>query len=82
MGAATDDFHEVVMAIVKNHDAEHDGEFTVRDSKKGRFQSVVVTINATGEPQLRALYEELKGSGPGTNGALITLSHNHRNPKK
>ncbi|MCL6269130.1 DUF493 domain-containing protein [Sansalvadorimonas sp. 2012CJ34-2] len=63
MGAVTEDFHEVVLSIVKNHDPEHNGEYTVRDSKKGRFQSVVVTINATGEPQLRALHEELKNSG-------------------
>ncbi len=63
MGNASENFPEFVLGVVKKHDKEHNGEYTSRDSRKGRFMSVVVTICATGEPQLRALHEELKASG-------------------
>lgn len=63
MGHAAEDFHEVVLSVVKNHDQEHNGEYAVRDSRKGKFVSVVVTIRATGEEQLSALHQELKDTG-------------------
>jgi uncharacterized protein len=36
---------------------------TVKDSSGGRFASVNLTIWATGEPQLKALFDDLKASG-------------------
>jgi hypothetical protein len=36
---------------------------TVNNSRNGRFCSVRLTMVATGEPQLQALFNELKASG-------------------
>ncbi|HTN32617.1 MAG TPA: DUF493 domain-containing protein, partial [Marinobacter sp.] len=36
---------------------------SVNESSKGRYSSVRLTISATGEPQLKALFEDLKASG-------------------
>jgi len=38
-------------------------DITVNDSSKGRFSSVQLKIVATGEAQLKALFEDLKASG-------------------
>ena len=49
-----------VYRIVGNHAAEFDAEAAqLRPSRNGRFLSVSVEIIATGEPQLKALHEEL-----------------------
>ena len=60
MGVAEDNFHEYVLEVVKRHAPDHGGEYSLRDSSKGRFVAVVVTINATGVEQLKALDVDLK----------------------
>ncbi|WP_281645130.1 DUF493 domain-containing protein [Parendozoicomonas sp. Alg238-R29] len=62
MGVADDGFHESVLEVVRKHAPDHDGQYTLRDSSKGRFVAVVVTIRATGEEQLRALHNDLKAN--------------------
>ena len=63
MGRAAPDYKDFVVEVMKKHDPSFNGEAEVKDSRTGKFQSVVVTICATGEPQLKALYEDLKASG-------------------
>ncbi len=60
MGIAEDNFPEFVVGIVSRHAPDHDGQYTLRDSSKGRFVAVVVNIHATGIEQLKALDTELK----------------------
>ena len=37
-------------------------KITVRDSSKGRWQSITLVITATGKPQLEAIFADLKTS--------------------
>ncbi|MGE0384213.1 MAG: YbeD family protein [Gammaproteobacteria bacterium] len=60
MGAAAQDFVDVVVGIMRNHvPAEDIGSVEVRDSRGGRYLSVTVTIRARSRPQLDAIYREL-----------------------
>ena len=53
-----------VVSACKRHAPELDeSAVSVKHSAEGRFISVTVTIIATGEPQLKALYEDLKLNG-------------------
>jgi putative lipoic acid-binding regulatory protein len=64
MGTAGEDFEAFVLEVLGRHAELAVGErVEVVASRTGRFLSVRVTIMATGEPQLRALHEELKASG-------------------
>ena len=63
MGKAAPDYKDFVVEVVKKHDPHFSGHAEVKESRTGKFQSVVVVICATGEPQLKALHEELKASG-------------------
>ncbi|MCX4026010.1 DUF493 domain-containing protein [Endozoicomonas sp. SM1973] len=63
MGVATTDFEQFVIDVMKKHDPSFSGKAAIRDSRKGKYQAVNVTITATGEDQLKAIFEELKASG-------------------
>jgi putative lipoic acid-binding regulatory protein len=64
VGEAATDFRALVEQIVERHAPGFPRERTViRPSRGGRFVSVRVVIVATGEPQLQALFAELKGTG-------------------
>jgi len=64
MGDAGADFRDVVIAVVREHAPDVDeARVTVRESSNGRFLSVNVTIHATGEPQLQAIFVSLKQTG-------------------
>ncbi|BFM12727.1 DUF493 domain-containing protein [Simiduia litorea] len=61
MGDAGTELHELVVEVLSIHVEEfHPGLITVRDSSKGRFQSLSVMITATGTDQLQAIFEDLK----------------------
>lgn len=61
MGHACEEFRDHVITVMTRHAPGFDREaVTVRDSRNGRFQSMTVTITATGEPQLKAIFEDLK----------------------
>lgn len=64
LGTASVEFTVTVVQIVKQYDPDFD-ETTVtkRDSAKGTFCSVTLTINATGKDQLDALHKALKATG-------------------
>ncbi|OHY81552.1 YbeD family protein [Marinobacter sp. AC-23] len=64
IGNAAPDFKEFVVGVVEQHaPGLSEADVSVQDSSKGRFCSVRLNIVATGEPQLKALFEELKASG-------------------
>jgi putative lipoic acid-binding regulatory protein len=64
VGAAVADFQTLVEAIIERHAPDFPRHLTtVRASGGGRYVSVRVIIIATGEPQLRALFAELKATG-------------------
>jgi len=64
MGANDDDFVDVVVEIGRRHAPElQDEQVSVRPSSGGKWVAVTMTIRATGEPQLRALFEDLKATG-------------------
>ena len=63
LGYACREFHEHVLEVMTRHAPGYDQtQVTVRDSRNGKFQSITVTIVATGEPQLQAIFEDLKTS--------------------
>lgn len=63
MGAACREFHEHVLEVMTRHAPGYDQTaVTVRDSRNGKFQSITVTITATGELQLKSIFEDLKTS--------------------
>lgn len=63
MGEAHPEFHQHVLAVMDRHAAGFDrSKVNVRDSRKGRWQSITVVIQATGEDQLMAIFADLKTS--------------------
>ena len=64
IGNAAPDFTEFVVEVVEQHaPGITEADITVTDSSRGRFSSVQLRILATGEDQLKALFEDLKASG-------------------
>lgn len=65
VGTAAVDFREFVVTVMSRHAelVEPEQRISIRDSSNGRYQSVTVTIVATGETQLRQIDVELKASG-------------------
>lgn len=64
IGNAAPDFTEFVVEVVEQYaPGIRETDITVNESSKGRFSSVQLKIVATGESQLKALFEDLKASG-------------------
>ncbi|HBM28601.1 DUF493 domain-containing protein [Halomonas sp. CnH100-B] len=64
VGDAADDFPAAVCQVIVRHAPDFDETtLEVVDSRNGRFQSVRVTIVATGEQQLSQLFDDLKATG-------------------
>ncbi len=63
MGDAGEELHNLVIEVMERHAPGFDrSAMTVRDSSRGTFQSITVTITATGKPQLQAIFDDLKVS--------------------
>jgi uncharacterized protein len=63
LGNKCDDFWDHVMLIMERHAHGFDyRSVTSRDSKNGNYQALTVTITATGEDQLKAIFADLKTS--------------------
>ncbi|TNE92273.1 HP0495 family protein [Porticoccus sp.] len=61
VGSAGGELHNLVIETMERHSPGFDqATITVRDSRKGNFQSITVTITATGETQLQAIFADLK----------------------
>ena len=63
VGHSAPDYKDFVFRVVKKHAPDFDGESKMKTSSNGKYMSLTVTIMATGEPQLKALFLELKASG-------------------
>ena len=63
MGTATVDFKDYVIETMAKYADIEANSVKVKASGKGNFQSVTITITATGAPQLKAIYADLKSSG-------------------
>ena len=64
VGNAAPDFAQFVADVLIKHTGESFHErIEIIESRTGRFLSARVTITATGEDQLRALFEDFKASG-------------------
>ncbi|MBB5322701.1 HP0495 family protein [Marinobacter oulmenensis] len=64
IGDSAPDFTEFVVEVVEQHaPGIEETDISVTGSSKGRFSSVQLKIVATGEEQLKALFDELKASG-------------------
>lgn len=63
VGHAAPDYEDFVLQVVAKHDPGFDGKAKMKSSRNGKYLSATVVIMATGEPQLKALFEELKASG-------------------
>ncbi|MGC3871932.1 HP0495 family protein [Halomonas sp. GXIMD04776] len=64
VGDASPDFQAVVVETIKVHAPAFDeNAMSAVDSRNGRFQSLRVTITATGNDQLQALFASLKATG-------------------
>ncbi|MCB1853310.1 MAG: DUF493 family protein [Pseudomonadales bacterium] len=64
LGRSGHDFLEVIVEVFERHDPGFDREgISVRDSSKGTFTAITITITATGPDQLSALHEDLLATG-------------------
>lgn len=61
MGVAGQELHTLVVEVMERHAPGFDQtSISIRDSSKGTYQGITVTITATGEPQLQAIFDDLK----------------------
>lgn len=59
-GAPTDSFRAAVISIVREHAGDlGEGAVVERESSRGRFVAMTITINATSREQLDAIYQAL-----------------------
>ena len=64
VGNSGPDFRQLVLDVLEHHAPGIDADAVVeRSSRNGRYTSLTVTIVATGEPQLQALFTALKNTG-------------------
>lgn len=64
VGDASDSFEADMLEIVARFDPRlKRNKVTSRDSRNGRFRSIRLKIYATGEQQLKDLFEALKATG-------------------
>lgn len=63
VGETGEHFRNHVVSVFECHAPGFDETcIGIRDSRGGNYQSLTITIVATGEPQLQALFEDLKAS--------------------
>jgi putative lipoic acid-binding regulatory protein len=64
LGRAGDAFCAAVLSIFDRHAPGFSrDDVVIKDSKKGTFQSITVTIEAQSEAQLRLIHQDLMGTG-------------------
>ena len=64
LGRACEAFQQTVMAIFRSHAEGFDvSGVVVKDSRKGTFQSITITIEAKSEEQLSLIHRELMDTG-------------------
>jgi putative lipoic acid-binding regulatory protein len=64
LGRAESTFQPAVMTVFNQHAAGFsEQDVVVKDSRKGTFQSITVTIEAQSEDQLRLIHQDLMDTG-------------------
>ena len=64
LGKAHELFRETVLAVVARYDAEFCRDrVQEKNSAQGNYVSLTIWITATGETQLKELFEDLKATG-------------------
>jgi uncharacterized protein len=64
LGRSSDAYREIIFEVFEQHAPGFDREnIQVKDSAKGTFTSLTITITATGKDQLQALHEDLMATG-------------------
>ena len=63
VGYSAPDYKDFVVRVVTSHAPDFAGQVKMKTSSNGKYMSATVVIRATGEPQLKALFEEFKASG-------------------
>jgi putative lipoic acid-binding regulatory protein len=64
LGRAESAFQPAVMTVFHQHAAGFsEQDVVVKDSRKGTFQSITVTIEAQSEDQLRLIHQDLMDTG-------------------
>ena len=64
LGRRSENFRGIILEVFERHAPGFDQEtITVRDSAKGTFTAVTITITATGKEQLQALHQDLMATG-------------------
>lgn len=64
LGRRSDAFQPTVIAVFERHAPGFDeSAIVVRDSRRGTFAAITVTITATGREQLDALHRDLMATG-------------------
>jgi len=64
MGLDVDGYTEAILTIVRKHAADlKDEDIHFRPSRHGKYLAVNVMILATGEEQIRDIFDDLKASG-------------------
>ena len=63
LGSAVPELHQHVLQVMDTHAPGFDrSKIAIRDSSKGKWQSITVVITATGKPQLEEIFADLKTS--------------------
>ncbi len=61
IGADTDQFATQVLEIIARHDTTVDAsKVSEKTSKSGKYRSLTVEMFATGEPQIRTIFDALR----------------------
>lgn len=61
LGDVTEDFIDTVVSVVQQYAPDMDSKnISVKESSKGKFQSVTVVIKATGKEQIENIFAKLK----------------------
>ena len=64
LGRAGEDFQPAVMRIFNERAPGFEpGDVLIKDSRKGTFQSITITIEAQSEDQLRLIHQDLMDTG-------------------
>ena len=64
LGRSVESFEETVLGVVERHAPGFDrSTISQRDSRKGNFLALTLTITATGPEQLDAMHRELLDTG-------------------
>ena len=64
LGRSSDSYQSIIFDVFERHAPGFDREgIEVRDSRKGTFTSLTITIVATGKEQLDALHRDLMATG-------------------